>query len=347
MVVLITALAVLALLATTSQLTSFLAQAASGSGDWERMKAGERSAAIGQMRLALVQISAAAGAGVALTYTARNYRLSHRGQVTDRFIKALERIGSEEMYVRIGGILSLEQIVQDSPDQGEHAAQVLNAYIRQHTPRVESPSAEETAPLPRTPREDIQVALTVVTQPAMRQYGERTGTLDLSGLHLAGINLWGADLSHAWLHDACLSRADLGTANVGYAILEGTDLSNVNLTGAGLNYARISPGVNFAGANLTGANLSLAMHVSREQILSAQVKATTRLHIDLRDDPLITQAAAKNEGISPSPSWIAEASNSHAIPKIIHLRPTGTPGVQREAGQPSANLDRSESRSSD
>lgn len=71
--------------------------------DWKGMDGAARSAALGQFRLALVQVAAAVGAGIALLFTAFNYRLTRRGQVTDRFTKALERLGSDQMYVRIGG----------------------------------------------------------------------------------------------------------------------------------------------------------------------------------------------------------------------------------------------------
>jgi hypothetical protein len=40
-----------------------------------------------------------------LIYTVRSYRLSHRGQMTDRFTKALERLGSERLYVHIGAYM--------------------------------------------------------------------------------------------------------------------------------------------------------------------------------------------------------------------------------------------------
>ncbi|WP_167458968.1 MULTISPECIES: hypothetical protein [Streptomyces] len=55
--------------------------------------------------------------------------MSRRGQVTDRFTKALERLGSEARYVRIGGVLALEQIVQGAPEQATHAAQVLGHFV--------------------------------------------------------------------------------------------------------------------------------------------------------------------------------------------------------------------------
>ncbi|MEV6179985.1 hypothetical protein [Streptomyces sp. NPDC052015] len=81
------------------------------------------------MRTAIVACVAAIGAAAALVYTVRNYRLSRRGQVTERFTKALERLGSDARYVRIGGILALEQIVQDAPEQATHAAQVLVTWF--------------------------------------------------------------------------------------------------------------------------------------------------------------------------------------------------------------------------
>lgn len=51
------------------------------------------------LRTAVVAFAAALGAGIALLYTARTYRLTRRGQITDRFTKALERLGSAQTYV--------------------------------------------------------------------------------------------------------------------------------------------------------------------------------------------------------------------------------------------------------
>src|SRR5262245_33847503 len=48
------------------------------------------------------------GAGLvavgALLFTARSFLLSRQGQVTDRYTKAIEQLGSEKPDVRIGGI---------------------------------------------------------------------------------------------------------------------------------------------------------------------------------------------------------------------------------------------------
>ncbi|WP_171064741.1 hypothetical protein [Actinomadura soli] len=51
----------------------------------------------------VVSVGGAIVVAISLLYTARNYRLSHRGQVTDRFTKALERLSTEDIDARLGG----------------------------------------------------------------------------------------------------------------------------------------------------------------------------------------------------------------------------------------------------
>ncbi|MFI0812036.1 pentapeptide repeat-containing protein [Streptomyces echinatus] len=207
-------------------------------------------------------------------YTARTYQLARRGQVTERFTKALERLGSDQAYVRIGGILALEQIVQDVPDQvATDAARVLNHFLRHHaapkspttdgkktdvsphaaddearlqaatcTWATPSPSTEEkTRTDPGLPDElaaDVQAALTALTGPEFRSHVD-VG-LDLHGLHLAG---------------ACLPEADLTSANLKGANLAGADLSRPTVTGTDLTDATLTDCADLTGANLARARL--------------------------------------------------------------------------------------------
>ncbi|MFI6340795.1 pentapeptide repeat-containing protein [Streptomyces sp. NPDC050535] len=201
--------------------------------DWSSMDAAARSAAVGQVRLAVVQVVAAVGAGIALVYTARSYRLSRRGQVTDRFTKALERLGSAESYVCIGGVLALEQIVQDAPDQGRHAARVLNALVRDRTQPAGAPGGLASVRLPEEPGEMVQEALRALTAPGSRRRGGSWPPVDLAGRHLAKAQLPGADLRRALLQGVTLSSAVLCRAQ-----LDGADLADADLAGADLSDAR-------------------------------------------------------------------------------------------------------------
>jgi hypothetical protein len=199
--------------------------------DWSSMDAAARSAAVGQVRLAVVQVVTAVGAGIALIYTARSYRLSRRGQVTDRFTKALERLSSTEPYVCIGGVLALEQIVQDAPDQGRHAARVLNAFVRSHTQPAGAPGGLASVQLPEEPGEMVQEALR-----ALSAHGRRPGgpwpPVDLAGRHIAKARLPEADLRGALLKGATLRGADLRRARLDDADLTDADLAQADLSRA-------------------------------------------------------------------------------------------------------------------
>ncbi|MEU0948497.1 pentapeptide repeat-containing protein [Streptomyces canus] len=237
------------------------------------------------LRTALIQLIAAAGAGIALLYTARNYRLTRRGQVTDRFTKALERLGSDEMYIRIGGVIALEQILQDAPEQSLHTAQVLGAFIRRRAPKARSINVELTTrvvnarktamrrpgastgreqPLPLTPDEDVQAALTVLTRPDLRRRIGPAGA-DFSNLHLAGATFYESDLSYFNLSGATLSEARLRSAilvetNLDDADLSNSDISHANCTNARMNKANLSGSwvarANFTKAFMHHANLT-------------------------------------------------------------------------------------------
>jgi hypothetical protein len=173
-----------------------------------RVDAAARHTAITNTRTGLVATLAVLGAGVGLAYTARTYRLSREGHLTDRYTKAVEQLGSNKIEVRLGGIYALERLMRDSSTDQPTIVEVLAAYIRQHAPLSHPALAVSAAPAPsastrpriagarRAPRPvqphqpdaDVQAALTVL--------GRRTAVaaenpIDLTSTHLAGANLDG------------------------------------------------------------------------------------------------------------------------------------------------------------
>jgi hypothetical protein len=226
------------------------------SSDWSHLDASARAAAVGQLRLAVVQVVAAVGAAIALTYTARTFRLSRRGQVTDRFTKALERLSSNEAYVRIGGVLAMEQIVQDAPDQSDHAARVLNAFVRRHAPKAAETQLDATH-LPSKPEEQIQEALRALTVKRPWRDGRRR-PVDLASLHLKGAQLQNAYLQGALLKGAVLTAADLRGAALKGADLTDADLTRADLsTARGLNEAQVLQAGSLRGCHLPDSLASL------------------------------------------------------------------------------------------
>src|SRR5579859_5423121 len=88
----------------------------------------------------LLTLGAGLFAAAALIFTARNFTVSRRtlelteqGQVTERYTKAIEQLGSDKLDVRIGGIYALERIARDSARDHQTVMEVLTAFIREHS----------------------------------------------------------------------------------------------------------------------------------------------------------------------------------------------------------------------
>jgi len=220
----------------------------------------DRHKAITDTRTGLIAALAALGAAGGLAFTARTYRLSREGHVTDRYSKAIEQLGNDKTEIRLGGIYALERLMRDSPHDQPTIIEVLAAYVRQHTSLSQPPAARthdrrvagyrHTGPMVRSerPAEDVQAALTVL--------GRRTPVaaeqpIDLRNTHLHAATLGEANLTDAWLNGANLTDARLGKANLTDAWLDEANLTDAWLGKANLTDAQLG------GANLTNASLDL------------------------------------------------------------------------------------------
>ncbi|TMR89586.1 pentapeptide repeat-containing protein [Nonomuraea basaltis] len=223
----------------------------------QQMTATERVQAVNAARHTLIQ--AATGlvviGGVVFTaqglwYTAQSLDASRQaqltaeeGQITDRYTKAVEQLGSAKLDVRLGGLYALERLAQDSHRDHQTIYDVLAAFVREHDPK---PSITDKELFTMRATTDVAAALTII--------GRRSATRDVRAPDLNSIRTPGANLSEAYLMDAGLTearlfRADLTKAHLGGANLTSARLDGANLSGAELDYA------NLLGANLTDANL--------------------------------------------------------------------------------------------
>jgi Pentapeptide repeats (8 copies) len=155
-----------------------------------------------------------------LYFSARTLRLNRRGQLTDRFTKAIEQLGSDKLTVRLGGIYALEQIALDSRELHWSVIEVLTAYLHEHA-RVD-PTPDVEADKKRLPV-DHQAIATVIGRRRWRQDPEdkrlELAELNLPGVlwrraHLRRANLWRANLEGAYLRFAHLERARLVETNL-------------------------------------------------------------------------------------------------------------------------------------
>jgi len=90
------------------------------------------------------------------------------GQVTERFTRAIELLGSSEngepnLEMRLGGIFALERIARDSPEDHWTIMEVLTAYVRENTMPWPPRDGHEASPeYSEPPRVDVQAAMTVI-----------------------------------------------------------------------------------------------------------------------------------------------------------------------------------------
>jgi hypothetical protein len=219
----------------------------------------------------LLTLGAGLLAAGALLFTARNFMLSREGQVTDRYTKAIEQLGSDKLDVRIGGIYALERVARDSAKDHPTIMEVLTAFIREHSREQWPPPDPGGREQERWTSPDIQAAATVIG----RRYAKRD---------IERINLYGAYLVHAYLRDADLTRARLRDAKLIGAILDGADLTGADLSHANLDGADLT-GADLRDTDLTGAQLDGA------KLTGAQLDGAKLTGADLHG-AILTEAGA-------------------------------------------------------
>jgi hypothetical protein len=237
--------------------------------------------------------------------TQRTLELTERGQITERFTRAIDQLGATDdkgnkrLEIQLGGIYALERIARDSEDDRGPIVEVLSAYVREHAPwpprrpekrakddafispptsqapptassdeRLQQANANEDDPRPEP---DVQVVLTV-----LGRLPRRHGNGQVMPPDLRRTDLRGAFLSWAHLEGARLSGAHLEGAWLSEAHLEGADLSEARLEGARLLEAHLEGAV-LSDAHLEGAFLHGAIGLTREQIEQANGDRHTQL----------------------------------------------------------------------
>ncbi len=198
-------------------------------------------------------------------FTWRNIKATEDKQITERFSKAVEQLGSYKIEVRLGGIYSLERIAIDSAKDHWTIMEILTSFVQEKS----SLSATQEHDLPPVSK-DVQAAITVIgRRDFQKDPKEEEKILDLSSANLtqAYLNeahLEGANLKEAHLEEAYLNEAHLEGANLKRAHLEGAYLNKAHLEGANLKEAHLER------AHLEGANLKEA-HLERAHLEGAHL----------------------------------------------------------------------------
>jgi hypothetical protein len=186
--------------------------------------------AVDNARGRLLTLGAGLFAAGALAFTARTFYLSREGQLTERYTKAVEQLGSEESDVRIGGIHALARVARDSAKDHPAVMRVLTTFVRIHSHEPGEPPASKDGAHVRLIRPDVQAAIRVIGERNTKY--DKPGGLTLTAANLANAILDYGDLSKAWLNDATFIHASLQHAKFRAAHLHHANFTSANLTEA-------------------------------------------------------------------------------------------------------------------
>jgi uncharacterized protein YjbI with pentapeptide repeats len=197
-----------------------------------------------EARRTLAQVLGGALVLVSLFFTAKTLAISQEGQITDRFVKALELVGRKDLIeARLGGIYSLARIANDSPRDHTPIMSLLAASARQMSEGI----AGEGDPSP-----DMQTILRVITRRNLENESPHEIYIDLRNVVGAGAYL---------IDGTSFVRLNVLNANFSRAVLNGSLMQEVFAQGASFRNAwlkgtRITgPRANFAGADFGGSHL--------------------------------------------------------------------------------------------
>ncbi|WP_230421430.1 pentapeptide repeat-containing protein [Actinomadura soli] len=237
-----------------------------------------------------------------------NVRTLQEGQVTERYTKAVEQLGSGRREVRAAAVYALERVAKDSPRDRLAIRDVLAVFVREH---ARPAPAAQRAQVPAAPTTDVAAAMAVMA----RRPADPPGAPQMD-LHRIGVpflrltspaSLAGTDLAGSDLRGAHLDRVDLRGANLELVELLGAELPGANLRDANLRGADLT-GVRFPGALLAGATFSDAV-LTEAKLRGVDLRGADLRSANLRGVHATTQAhirpSAKVDGTTkfgPDPS---------------------------------------------
>jgi hypothetical protein len=213
--------------------------------------------------------------------TQRTLELIEQGQITERFTKAIEQLGTlsnegKNLEMRLGGIHALERISRESEYDYWPIMEILSAYVREHAPR--DPAAEHDIDAEvkyRHADTAIQAILDVIGQRSRKWPTEENLRIRLEETDLREAAFVNANLTRVWFHNSDLRNAYFMGGDLHEAIFTKADLR-----GAIFHGVFYLDRTGFVDANLENTlfdnvNLQRAVGLTQQQIEQARGINTT------------------------------------------------------------------------
>lgn len=238
---------------------------------------------LGQILSGVAVLSGLIFAWQQLGQTSDNLRVSQEGQITDRFTRAVDQLGSDDLTVRLGGIYALERIALDSPRDYGPVMEVLTAFARQESPLPANAAGTPVVAAPVAP-EEVRAVFKVIGRRTNDQIAAEIvagGCLDLTDINAVGVNLVESDLRHT-----CWDRSDLRGAQMMRSTLSGASFVGSDLSQQASLDSAMAQGAFFSQANLSTSNLSRA-DFGDANLLSANLSAAQLAETSFADATLV------------------------------------------------------------
>lgn len=183
----------------------------------------------------------------------RQAEVAHQSLLNERYQKAAEMLGNENLSVRLGGVYALQALIEEQPEQYYVSCmRLLCAFVRNPPPDKQLPSLSDREMTNSRGgiklRGDVQAVIDMMRTRDDRLIAlesEKRFVVDFRGADLRGSNLWNVNFTKVDLRDADLSGASAVRAN----------MSHVGLSGARL-YKTILASADLSGAYFDGADIS-------------------------------------------------------------------------------------------
>ena len=169
--------------------------------------------------------------------------LQEKGQVSKRYVRALELLASDKQHIKMAGIFILERVAKEADDKTfEDILISLCAYIRDAFPHPAENDPD--IPSPFSQREDMREILKFLSAESISEKLEEMTPLSDIGniIDLSRTNLKGALFVNAYLNGvnflgSCLKNADFSVANLRSASFFSADIEGANFIKADLHSA--------------------------------------------------------------------------------------------------------------
>ena len=178
---------------------------------------------------------------------------AQHGLLNERYQKAAEMLGNENLSVRLGGVYALQALLEEHPEQYYVSCmRLLCAFVRN------PPTDKHLTPLSDREmtrwgggirlRADVQAVMDM-----MRSRDDRL--IDLEKKKGFYVDFRGADLKGSNLRTVNFTGVDLRNADLSGAYAVGSNMSRAGLSGVRL-YKTVLAGADLSGSHLDGADVS-------------------------------------------------------------------------------------------